>query len=1073
LVIQEFFHLDYLGKPIDAINRHTIQGLNVENISEGRIKYLNFNGTSSKIEISGEPSDFSLGSNPNPLGVSPTVWTHASDNNNFTIDCWVKPEFGKDAYYPICSSFSKHWWPIGEGGDYNIGWSLQVDCSTGKIQFINISMGHVAILESTKTIVNNVWSHVAVMSWSVYDRYSEKFFYINGVCDAGIYKSNFHGVLQNQIKKLTNWSNCWGYLSFAFSSTSYGQKIESGRVKDSVAVYDFVTKDFVTSEYSKVVPSNITSLSNLGIVIKQEGILSNYDLSGSILETGRVSSSSWRWIPGSPLYIDYQTGCLTSTQQIRGPVLESVALALSPTMIWFYPRWQQGNFEKTEVTRVSGPLKGILKPYEVVYTYSGSSGRFVPIRNYESSHPINKIGIVTDAEGIGSEEQLVGDILLSGLIEKSTWNLTPNKLVYLNSSGFLTNEKPTISVGVPIKSVGSTISKTQIWFSYGWNTTVIGIAETSLSLGDVVYKISNNWKFKKVDSYFNAETIGMVTNLTGINKDNTGEITLGGNVTNPSWTWKPGKSIFYDITAQELTQTKIHHHHYILVGSAYTSNSIWFSSSWKEDEYANMYIGVGPKSLYFDSFLSYQEDLNIDHGYHFSGSLRNLRVCLGPRFSVEGHPFDPLTLDYTIPRPPTTSTTVSTTTATTTVVRPIDAIPFDSSSEDLFSARLQNYVFDFSHRHPLVVIGSSVYKSINGVYSFYFNGSSYIKTIDNLKDFCLGSTLTPHVFEDDSFALGDNVFTIDFWIYPEYSPNNRYSGICSSFGSRFFPFIEGVSSNTYVPQFPSEQTEYKLGWALQIDSLSGKLQMIGYSNGSCNQQILESSFVIPDRTWSHIAIMSWKEPGIYPKRFYLMGVPDTVYNPISHQYSDPGSPFVDSSMYWCNGVHRFSVGDEGNHAPSDCYSYFYLGASPKSHFTHPLDSSDQYFNIHTPNNLTGCIRNFRISLIPRFNVRGFQPPLDNISTTSTTSTQTTTSTSTTTISTLTFTTTVSPLVKLYGIPVASSSMYDGRPEFAFDGIDSTSWKPMTPEGSWVGISFVETSTTTTVSTSSSSTTIIP
>ena len=98
---------------------------------------------------------------------------------------------------------------------------------------------------------------------------------------------------------------------------------------------------------------------------------------------------------------------------------------------------------------------------------------------------------------------------------------------------------------------------------------------------------------------------------------------------------------------------------------------------------------------------------------------------------------------------------------------------------------------------------------------------------------------------------------------------------------------------------------------------------------------------------------------------------------------------------------------------------------------------------------------------------------DSISTTSTTSTQTTTLTSTTTISTLTFTTTVSPLVKLYGIPVASSSTYDGRPEFAFDGIDSTSWRPMTPEGSWVGISFVETSTTTTVSTSSSSTTIIP
>jgi hypothetical protein len=1032
----EQLRLYYLGKFLDLKSRHSFISHKTDVENDRTSKSAVLNGTDSYLEVLSNLEDFSLGSSPSPTKVSNQKWTHAKDDNQFTIDCWIKPVFGGDRYYPICSSFSKQWWPLNTGGIYNTGWAFQVDCSTGKIQMVNYCLNKVLIFESTLTIKNNTWSHVAISAYQTPDLYSNKFFYVNGKHDVGIFKSGFPSLASTEFKSYATWSNCLGYLSTFFDSTRYEVKIVQGLVSESVSRYDTVACSS-NNYYVKSRNTSFDQIDKVGIITGSGGSLTT--VKGQMTEKGYVEHSGWNWVSGTHLYIDYSSGRLSTVKPTRGPVLESIALAVSPTKIWFFPFWELGNYEVPDKIDYSEPLKNSLSELDIAFTYSGSAGKYVSVRGYEQDQNIVKIGIVTEDGGLEKQNYLNEDITISGYVNNNDWNLTPGEDVYVDSSYKITQIRPISNSQV--KSYGYALDKNTIWFSYGWKTSIIAYTDIEVSVGDIVVKNPENDKFSRIRPILEDSTLGMVYKKISNLKY---EIVLNGNISKSGWNFITGKSLYVDSISKELTQNKSSRT--VLIGSVYGSSQIWFRPSIEEDERCPMYIGVGPRSYYFDKFVSEQDEFSLSRGYYFKGLIKELRLCSEPRFSIEGVSFNPQNLVYEAIPTTTSSTSTVTSTTTATTTRPVEAIPFQVKSDDFLSLRLQSYLFDYSNKHTIVPIGDLPSNVTEGVFSFRFNGNGYLKVMGSLEEFSLGATLLPSFSNDDPCAVGNNVFSMDFWIYPEQIENTRYLGICSSFGNWFFPFVEGVD-----PLMATESSlEFRVGWSLQIDSYTGKLQMVGYNRERYSSTTLESSFSIPFNIWSHVCVMSWKDGGTYPKRFYLNGVPDVTYNPFLRIYPSENGPYIDSNMYWCNGVHKDSIG-----ASANSHAYFYLGASPKTNMTDPVGLQEDKFNIHEAYKFKGSIRNFRISSVKRYDYWGFDVPENDISTSSTTTVTTTTFTTTTTFGTSTFTTTVNPLVKLYGKPISSSSQYDGRPELAFDGNESTAWKPLIPNDSWIGISFIE------------------
>ena len=1025
----EQFRLYYIGRFLDLKNRHSLLSSNVVRESDRINNSAVFNGTSSYIEVLTNLEDFSLGSSPVTSKVSTSKWTHVKDNNQFTIDCWIKPVFGSDRYYPICSSFSKLWWPLGYGVEFNVGWVLQLDCSTGKLQMINHCTGNLLIFESTLTVKNNTWSHIAISAYRTPDLYSNKFFYINGKYDAGTFKSSFSGLTPQEFKSYASWSNCLGALSTFLDTTKYGAEAVKELVTAPISKYDIVIKPH-KSIYTKLNTEAPRDVDKVGIVVSEGSLY--IATKGSITEKGYLEYEGWNWKPGAHLYIDSVSGRLTSVKPSRGPVLDSIALAITATKVWFFPFWELGKYETPDKTDYAEPLDKSLNELDLVYTYLGSSGKYVSFRYYQQEHKILKIGIVVEDGGLTKQTSMKEDIVIKGYVTNLAWTFIPGLDIYIDASYNLTQTRPTSTE--PIKACGYAITNNKIWFAYGWKTSIV----TSIAMGnigDIVVKNPDDNTFSKTRYISTNYTLGIISKQEGSKF----EVVTDGNVTKTGWKFEVGKSVYVDSVSRSLTQLKSPTT--VLIGSAYGESQIWFCPTWNEDEYCPLYIGVGPRSYYFDKFLKEEDEFNLRSGYHFKGAIRDLRICNTPRFSVEGNPFNPQNLSYeTVSTTSSTTTTASSTASTT--IKPVESIPFEVKTDDLLSMRLQSFLFDYSNRHVMVPIGNLPASVIESVFSFRFNNSGYLKIINNLEDFSLGATLLPS--SNGNLAEGNNVFTIDFWIYPELIEGKRFLGICSSFGTWFFPFVEG----TNISMISDTSVEYKMGWSLQIDSVTGKLQMVGYNRGNYSQTILESSFSIPFNVWSHVCVMSWRDGGAYPKRFYLNGVPDLTYNPITHNYPEVGAPFVDSNMYWCNGV-------QDSTGTSESYSYFYLGASPKTDFTDPIEPQADKFNIEAAYKFKGALRNFRISSVNRFGFYGFEVPDNDLSTSTTTTASTSTTRTTTTIGTTTFTTTVNPLIKLYGKPISSNSRYDGRPEFAFDGNDDTAWKPILPDDSWVGVSFIE------------------
>lgn len=1049
--VSENFRLYYSNSFCDITGRHTVVQHGTNTNLTNSINSLDFNGNGAYAEILGNPQDFTLGSTPTTQSLNQTNWVHAVDNNSFTIDVWIYPIFNLTSrYFPVCSSFSKKWFPLGVGNSYYIGWCFQIDCATGKLQMINYSKGKTVIFESNKSVKTNEWSHVVVTAWRTPDLHSNKSFYINGVFDSGSYRTNFTSIAEP--KRYCNWSNCLGYLSYRLNATCYNSEYTKEIINGNINHFNLVGQNSNSLTYSKYNKQLHNTYSRIGIYTGSDITLGNPQ--GSVIEKGYLINPAWDWIPGSYLYIDYKNGTLSTQVPSSGPYVDAVALAISPTKIWFFPGWQRGNYERTDKLDVGRSLNQTLAFCDVVYTYSGSDNKYISFREFDSSHSILKVGIVSELTGISPPvTQFIGSILLSGEIYNSSWNFDVNKTLYINDFGEITQDRPVSAA--PIRSIGYSISRNRIWFSYGWNTSQVVTINANLSVGSFVYRKSNTGNFFPVTKEKSYYQLGIVSEKIS---DTVYVITLDGNIYNNNWNLIAGKSVYFNVLTGNITQD-LSAGRKILIGSAYGSKQIWFSSLFKEDNYARTFIGIGPKHNYFQNNIADSIEFELESGYSYRGLIKDLRFCEGNRFPVEGNRFDPANLDYSLPQS-STSTTTSTSTATTTTSQPVEAIPFYVEPHDLLSVRLQNYNFDFSGRHNILNIEKLNVTSVDGVYTFSFNNFGYFKIINNLEDFKLGATLSDYT-KIGRFSSGNNIFTIDTWIYPVLVEGQRYLGICSSFGSRFFPFTEGTLSETFNPYYPLSKSDYKLGWSLQLDTYTGKLQMIGYEDGLYSKSFLQSSFSVPFNKWSHVALISWEESGSYPKRFFLNGVPDIAsHNPILEKYPDNNQAYVDSDMTWSNGLSRLCVSDVSNiHPTQDSYAYFYLGVSPKSSFTDPNLSEFDYLNIFNSYKFNGNLRNFRISEIDRFNHFGFDIPDNFISTTSSTATTLTTQSSTTAGFT-TFTTTVNPIVKLTGQPIASSSQFGNPANNAFDENPDTSWKPVTSENSWVGISFRDSISTT-------------
>lgn len=299
--------------------------------------------------------------------------------------------------------------------------------------------------------------------------------------------------------------------------------------------------------------------------------------------------------------------------------------------------------------------------------------------------------------------------------------------------------------------------------------------------------------------------------------------------------------------------------------------------------------------------------------------------------------------------------------------------------QELLLLSFDNNITDAAGRHTLTNSGVTFSPDCKvGANSAYFNGSSYLQSSDNLIDFNLGATLFYSAFSSGGWtpAYANNNFTIDCWVKPE-TGGARYYPICAS--GQVYYFGGG----------------YKVGWALQIDTATGKLQMIGHAGGDWAGSLLESTFLIPFGEWTHIAVMSWLMPQgfetLSAKAMYKNGQPDLG-----------GWSTQSSYMTWANSMMHSNGGIES--AP------FCVGRGFRSQYTTPGEAWGDDINLFPGFLFRGWIDNLRICRGSRFpngdsliQVAPFTPP--GVETTTTTTTTTTESTTTTTFTVTTQSTT--------------------------------------------------------------------
>ena len=442
-----------------------------------------------------------------------------------------------------------------------------------------------------------------------------------------------------------------------------------------------------------------------------------------------------------------------------------------------------------------------------------------------------------------------------------------------------------------------------------------------------------------------------------------------------------------------------------------------------DPEYCPLYIGLSPRTQLTDPNLDSTFYFKKESGIGLNGYLGRFRICLGTRYSTGGVVFNPL-VDQVLPGGSTSVTTSTTTSMTTAGER--GEIPLVVDQYDLLALKLRNDCVDLTSRHYIESVGETNFSlSDLGCNSLHFSGSNYLQVLLNQKDFSLGSTLVTNCYDESiGLCLPNNKFSLEFWINPTLS-SNRYLGICGSFSVDFFPADKGDIVNYGAI---TARRDYKLGWAIQLDTRSGNLQFISYAFGGI-KDILTSGLTIPIGQWTHIAIMSVPEYNYSSKYLFINGIPDSV-NP----YSNP-------STKWTNGISKLSV-----NSVVDSYACLFIGLGVSGGLENLVPNLDY----RQSSGFIGNLSSFRLSSNLRYPTDGssFTPySIPDLVTTETTTTITSTWTTTET------TTTLPPngYVAVRGKEIASSTQGDGKPQYVDDGNIDTLWEPITPSGAWVGI----------------------
>lgn len=442
-----------------------------------------------------------------------------------------------------------------------------------------------------------------------------------------------------------------------------------------------------------------------------------------------------------------------------------------------------------------------------------------------------------------------------------------------------------------------------------------------------------------------------------------------------------------------------------------------------DPDFSPFYIGLGPRTSLTNPDLDSSFYFKKEYGIGLNAYLGRFRICLGNRYQ-SGVSFNPL--ETIVETSSSTSTTTTTSTSMTTMGERGE-IPLVASPNDLLVLKLRNNCVDLTNRHYVKPIGETNFSiSDLGCKSLHFDGSNYLQISLNQKDFSLGSTLVSnHYDERVPVCLPNNKFSLDFWINPD-SSGNWYPGICSSFSTYFFPTDISDTVN-YGPV--RAQRDFRLGWSLQLDSSSGKLQFISYAFGLV-KDVFISGLLIPNDQWTHVAIMSVPGEEYSSKYIFINGVPDSV------------NPHNNPDTFWTNGVHRSSV-----NVVVDSHACLFIGLGANTY----IEDKSLMLDYRQGNMFCGNLSSFRLSSDLRYPTdgSGFIPyRIPDITTT--TSTMTTISTTETT----TVTSTTAPpvgYVAVEGKAIASSSQYDGKPQYVTDDNIDSVWKPVTATEAWIGI----------------------
>lgn len=305
-----------------------------------------------------------------------------------------------------------------------------------------------------------------------------------------------------------------------------------------------------------------------------------------------------------------------------------------------------------------------------------------------------------------------------------------------------------------------------------------------------------------------------------------------------------------------------------------------------------------------------------------------------------------------------------------------------SVTQELLSLKFNNWS-DETSRHSLFVHNTIISeRTVVNCPSARFNGISYLELYDNDRDWLLGSTLNETPVRNRNWfpSNSDNDFTLDCWVYP-LTTNSRYLPIISSFKSKW-----------------KNNARYDLGWCFQIDTVTGRLQLLSYLFGSCNGRVLESFNSIQLNQWTHISLISWKDSELSSiKLLYINGQPCGLYNIFDSEIRTNQTGNLLTNKFPISNIisHQSQYGVLG---PDDISPTF-IGLGPRSNFTNPELNSDFFFRPEVGLSFNGYIGRFRICLGTRYSKEGisFDPysQYNEIITTTTVTTSTTESTSTT------------------------------------------------------------------------------